>query len=123
MCKQQQLVLSQIAQRRNLHGKYRQPVIQIGPEPPFLDLVSKITVGCCDHPRIADTALCLTHPLELAIFEHPQQLGLKLEWKFADLIEEQRAITGIFKVSGPRCSRAGERTLAVSEQRWFDERW
>ena len=56
-------------------------------------------------------------PLECALLEHPQQLGLQLERQVADLVEEQRAAVGQLEAARPsRRDGAGEGALLVAEQ-------
>ena len=56
------------------------------------------------------------HPLDLALLEHAQELGLHRERHVADLVEEQRAPVGQLEAAGPRPHRAGERPALVAEQ-------
>ena len=60
--------------------------------------------------------------LELAVLEHPQQLGLQVERQLADLVEEQRAAVRDLEPTFPHPGRAGERALLVPEQLALDQR-
>ena len=61
-------------------------------------------------------------PLESAIFEHAQQLGLRDERQVADFIEEKRAAVGELDASRLAIVRTGERALFVAEDFRFEQR-
>ena len=61
------------------------------------------------------------HPLDLALLDGAQQLGLQLDPKVADLIEEQRPAAGQLELPELLADRAGKRPLFVSEQGAFDQ--
>jgi hypothetical protein len=54
--------------------------------------------------------------LELALFEHAQQLRLTVERHLADLVEKQHAAIGLLDAPGLGRDRAGERAALVAEQ-------
>ena len=54
-----------------------------------------------------------THPLDLALFEHAQELGLHGRGHVADLIEKQRAALGLLEFAEVARCRSGERSLFV----------
>src|SRR5690606_15857444 len=53
---------------------------------------------------------------DLALLEHPQQLGLEVERQLADLVEEDRAAVGLLEAAGAVDHRPGEGALAVAEE-------
>ena len=61
--------------------------------------------------------LCFADALEFAVFQHAQELGLKIKGKLADFVEEQRAIRGVLEIACARTAGAGERAFAVAEER------
>ena len=66
--------------------------------------------------------LLAAEPLEAAVLEDAQQLGLRHERQVADLVEEQRAVVG--ELHAPRLAivRAGERALLVAEDFRLEQR-
>src|SRR5207245_9389745 len=67
-----------------------------------------------DRPGAAD-------PLDLALLEYPQELGLELGPQGADLVEEERAALRELELAKLALVGAGERTLLVAEQVGLDE--
>src|SRR6185436_15941011 len=58
----------------------------------------------------------LADTLVLALLQHPQELGLQLEGKVADLVEENRAAVGDLEPPRPIAQRARERAAHVAEE-------
>src|SRR3546814_5020275 len=52
----------------------------------------------------------------LALLQHPQQAGLRLQRHVADLVEEQRAAGGLLEAAGGAHGGAGEGALLVAER-------
>ena len=61
-------------------------------------------------------------PLEAALLEHAQQLGLRDQRHVADLVEKQRAVVGQLEAAGLAIVRAGERAFFVAEDFRFEQR-
>jgi hypothetical protein len=61
-------------------------------------------------------------PLELALLQDAQELGLKVEGQVADLVQEQRATVGQLEASLLPREGAREGPLLVSEELALDER-
>ena len=61
-------------------------------------------------------------PLEAALLEHAQQLGLRDERQVADLVEEQRAVVGELEAARLAIVRAGERAFLVAEDLRLEQR-
>ena len=59
--------------------------------------------------------------IDLALLDGAQQLDLRVERQFADLVEEQRAAIGLDELADVLLGRAGEGALLVAEQDGFDE--
>src|SRR5205807_5533131 len=55
--------------------------------------------------------------------QNPQQLGLQGEWQFADLVEQERAATGLNEKAGAGRAGVGEGAAYVSEELTFQERF
>jgi len=61
-------------------------------------------------------AFFAAHPLHLALLEHPQQLGLEAKGHFGNFVEKQRAVLGLFKLSGLGTHGPREGTFLVAEE-------
>ena len=62
------------------------------------------------------TGLRAADRLDLALLDRAQQLHLRGQRQFADLVEEQRAAGGLDELAGVLLGRAGEGALLVAEQ-------
>jgi hypothetical protein len=109
---QQDAVLAEVAQWRNGDGEHGKAVIQVGAEAAFANFLFQVAIGCRDHARRGVACGCFANALELAVLQHPQQLGLQVEWKLADFVEEQRAVRRFLEIAGPLAAGPGERSLA-----------
>jgi hypothetical protein len=96
-------------------------VVEVGAEVAGLDLLAQVAVGGGDDACLADPLLGFADPLVLAVFQHSQQLRLEVEGQFADLVEEKRAVGGIFEVAGFGRDGAGERAPGIAEQGGFNQ--
>ena len=121
MLQQAALVLAQVAQRRDRHGEHAEAVVEVGPEAAGPNLLLEVAVGGGQHPRLAQARGGLAHALELAVFQHAQELGLQLQRQLADFVEEQAAVACILEIAGAVGVGAGERALGVAEQRGLDQ--
>ena len=94
-----------------------QPVEQVLAELALLHHLAQVDVGGGDDPHVDLDRLHAAEPHELALLDHAQQLGLRLERDVADLVEEDGALVGEIEQPLLRVHRAGERALHVAEQR------
>ena len=92
--RQQRNVLVPLAQRRQLHGDDVQAVEEILAELPLLHHLAQLDVRRGDDPDVDLDRLDAAEAHELALLDHAQQLGLRLERDVADLVEEDRALVG-----------------------------
>src|SRR5690606_30866413 len=74
-----------------------------------------------DDPRGNRHGPAAAEPHHLTVFEHPQQLGLRRQRQLADLVEEERAVAGVFERAPPQAIGAGERATLVAEELALDE--
>ena len=99
--------MSSVRSRSGGHGDRHdvQPVEQVLAEMPALDhrLARSRLVAAMTRTSTLERAGA-AHPLELALLQHPQQLGLQLQGQLADLVQEQRAAVAPAR-TGP-CWRA-----------------
>ena len=105
-----------------MDGEYVQAVVKVGAKCSGPDRIAQVAIGCGDDARAAFACRGFADALIFAILQHPQQFGLEFQRQLADLVEEQRAVGGIFKKTGLRAGRAGEGSFAVAEQGGLDQR-
>src|SRR5579872_2946645 len=110
-----------LAQRRQHDVDDVQAVEQIFAKRALLDHGFQVGVRCRDHPHVDFDRLVRPHARDLAVFQHAQQLDLRVHRHFADFVEKQRAAVGIFELAdapplGPR-----ERALFMPEQLAFED--
>ena len=120
-CDEQRDVVLAIAQRRQLDRDDVQPVEQILAEPPVLHHLPQVDVGRGDDADVDLDRLHAAEAHELALLDHAQQLGLRLERDVADLVEEDAALVGEVEQPLLRVDGAGERALDVAEQRRLEQ--
>ena len=73
-------------------------------------------MGCDDHTHIHFNRAITTNPLNLFLFQNPQQFGLHDGGHVPDLIQKKGAATGLFELAQmPRCGTC-ERSFLMSEQ-------
>lgn len=121
--RQQQDVIAAFSQWGNRHRIDRQPVIQIGPECAVAHALAQVAVGGGDHPRVDMAWVVGAKPLDFAVLQRAQQLGLHREGQLAHLVEKQRAAVGGLEAARALAHRAGERALDVAEQLAFGQRF
>ena len=93
-CDEQRDVVLAIAQRRQLDRDHVEAVEEILAELPFLHHLPQVDVGRGDDADVDLDRLHAAEPHEVALLDHAQQLGLRLERDVADLVEEDAALVG-----------------------------
>ena len=88
---------------------------------PLLHHLPQVDVGRGDDPDVDLDRLHAAEAHEIALLDHAQQLGLRLERDVADLVEEDAALVGEVEHPLLRVDRAGERALDVAEQRRLEQ--
>ncbi len=68
-------VLAALAQRRQRHGDHVQPIVEVLAEPPLLTSAARSRLRRGDE-RTSTLLVASAEPLELALLQHAQQLGL-----------------------------------------------
>ncbi len=109
-------VVHAIAQRRQVHAHALEAVEQILAERALRHHRLEVAVGGRDHPHVGRDRARAPDPLELALLEHAQDLGLHGQRHVADLVQEERALLRELEAAGPRPHRAGEGPPLVAEQ-------
>ena len=114
-------VLDALAQRRDADRDDVDAVEQVLAERALAHAALEVDVGGGDQPELHLDRLAAADPLDLALLDGAQQLGLEVELQVADLVEEQRAAVGQLELADLLAHRAGERALLVAEQRALDQ--
>src|SRR5208337_2318916 len=81
----------------------------------------QVAVGSDNYADVDFDGLFAAYALDLALLEHPQELGLHRDWHVANLIEEQRAAFGLLEFSEVAACRAGEGAFFVAEEFGLDQ--
>ena len=111
------------AQRR--HGQHveGQPVEQVQAEVARFGGGRQVHVGGADHAHVRVDGIRSADPLELAVFDDPQQLLLGGQRHGGDLVQEQRAAVGLLEAAGAAAGSPGERPRLVAEQFGVEQRF
>jgi hypothetical protein len=100
----------------DVQREHREPMEQVGAKPAGGDLALEIAVGRGDDADVHAVCAVRAHALNLAVLEHPEQLGLNLERQLANLVEKQGSAVGHLELAGPIPHGAGKGTRHVAEQ-------
>ena len=95
--------------------------VEILAEVPLLDLFLEVLVGRGDDADVDLDRPRRPEPLDLALLQDAQHLGLRLGAHVADFVEEDRAAVGLLELADLLLGRAGERPLLVAEQLRLDQ--
>ncbi len=109
-------VAGPLAQRRYSQRHHIQAEVQVLTERATLDFGRQIAVGGREDPHIHPHGRGTTEPVDLALLECAQQLGLQPDVHLADFVEQQRTAIGCLKFPHPSRDGARERTFLVAEQ-------
>src|SRR5215204_1510174 len=96
-------------------------VIEIGSELTLFDTASEVPIRCRNDADVHCHRPCPAHVLKFSVLEHAQELGLKIQWKLADLIKKERSPVGQLEASVPAGQRTGKGSLLVSEEFTFGQ--
>ena len=118
---QERDVLGALAERRELDREDAEAVVEVLAERLLADGLEQVAVGRGDDPDVDLARRRAADPVELALLQDAQQLGLGLGGELADLVEEDRAAVGQLEPAGAAGDRAGEGPLLVAEQLALDE--
>src|SRR5689334_18056510 len=121
MVYQQGNIFHAVAQRRQAYADDVQPIIQVFAELTFFDQLFQVHVGSSNDADVDLDFLHSTQMHELAVLEHAQDLGLRIESHGADLIQEERAFVGNFEQALFGGDGAGECTFYMAEEGRFEE--
>ena len=118
---QQGQILGAFAQRRQPHAEDIEPPIEILAELPRTNAAFEVLVRRRDHPHVELQRTPRAEARDFAVLQDPQQLGLRVEWKVADFVEEQRSPIRLFELAGSRFLGVGKSAALVAEELRLDE--
>ena len=95
--------------------------VEILAEVALLDLLFEVLVRRRDHAHVDVHRLRRSQPLDLALLQHAQHLGLRLQAHVADFVEEDGAAIRLLELAHLPLGGARERSLFVAEQLRLDE--
>ena len=113
---QRQDIFAALAQRRYIHFKYMDPVVQIGTETSGGHFGSQIAVGRGQKAHMQAYRTLPAYPLYFALLDHPQQLGLHGSRHFRNFIQQQRTALRLLELAGMAAERTGKRAFFMPEQ-------
>ena len=115
-------VVGALAQRRDQDLRDREPIVEVGAEPPGVDLGAQIAMRRGEHADVDVDRAAAADARERAALEHAEQRGLDVERQLADLVEQHGAAVRALERAGAALIRAGERAALVAEQQRRDQR-
>src|SRR5438128_716148 len=89
MLSEQRKIFFAIAQGRQMNREYRQTIVEIFAQPPFLNGISRFLVRCGDDAHVELKFLLSAQPTDLPVFQNTQQFRLKLRGHLSDFVEEE----------------------------------
>src|SRR5216110_2476004 len=118
---QERQVLDLLAQPRQHDRDDVQPVVQVLAEAPRLHLGLEVLVGGREDAHVDLQGAVAADPLELALLQDAQDLGLRLRPHVADLVEEECPAVGDLELALARRDRPCEGALLVTEELALDQ--
>ena len=112
---QQRDVLGALTQRRQCNRHDVQAVVQVHAELAAVGRRLQIHLGRRHHTAIDRYAGVAAQPLDAALLQRAQQLGLQCQRHRFDLVQKQRAAVGVFHLADAAAVGAGERTRLMTE--------
>ena len=98
---EQRQIFLPLPQRRHLHGKNAEPIVQVLTKAPGRRLGAQIPIGRRHDTDIDAPRPLLADPFKLSLLQNTEQLRLQLQRDLADLVEKQRPVLGQFGPTGP----------------------
>src|SRR5947199_1726773 len=121
MLYQDRNVFAPLPQGWQFDMKYVEPVEQIRPERALFDHRLEILVGRGHTAKINLDDLVSANARDLALLQHAQQIGLRLQADVANLVQEDRSTFCDFKFPLLAILRPGECALFVTEKLAFQQ--
>ncbi|MPM87212.1 hypothetical protein SDC9_134306 [bioreactor metagenome] len=106
-----------VAQCRDADRGDGDAVVEIHAEAAGRNLLAQVAVGCGDQPEIGLARRVFAQAIDLAVFEHAQQVGLKVHRHLADFIQEQGSPIGGFDLADQTAAAgASEGAVYIAEE-------
>src|SRR5882672_10733286 len=118
---QVQDVLSPLAKRRQEDGDYFQAVVEVLPEDSLLHGLVQIPVRRRDDPDVHLEVRGAADPLERAVLDEAEELGLGGGREVGDLVQEERSLVGQLHQAALGIARVGEGAALVPEELVLEE--
>src|SRR5262245_3426541 len=103
-------VFATISQRRNRDREHAQPIEDIEPKVPGIDVSAKISIRRGNHSDVGAARDLLANALELPFLKDAQELRLEIGWNVTDLVEKKSSTVREFEspdsVTNSPCERA-----------------
>jgi hypothetical protein len=99
-----------------VNSERRQPVPEVFAKATACDRSGKVAVRRGENPDIDRHRPRSSQPLDPAGLDDPEQIGLDLRRRVADLVEQQTSAVGLLEPSLPSLRGAGERAAFVAEE-------
>ena len=114
-------ILRPLPQGRNMYLHHIEPVIQVLPEGPLVDLLLQLPVGGGGYPHIDLNVPQASYPLETPVLQKGQQLGLHEQGHFADLVQKDGPAVGQLHQALFGLARPGKGPLFVAKKLRFQQ--
>ena len=121
-CGKQRDVFLPLPQRRHVYVDHVEPVKEILPETPRLNLRPQVSVGGGDDADIHREGVLTPHALELLFLKDAQNLDLHALVDLSDLVQEDRTGVGQLKAPPFASDRPGKRAFLVPKQLALQQR-
>src|SRR6202030_2504455 len=109
------------AQRRNRSGKNMEAEVEVFTESACCNGFREIGVGEGHEARVHAKRVCAAEPLEGALFDHAQELGLHAWSECGDFVKDDRAALRHFQAALLASDGTGEGAALVAEKFGLDE--
>ena len=108
-------VAGAFAQRRRKNRKNLEPVKQVAAKLLLRHHLCQVAIGRRDQAHVDRDGPGSAQPLDLALLQRAQQLGLQVERHLAHFVQKQRALVGQFQPAHLARDGPGECALLVAE--------
>src|SRR5205085_11058548 len=99
------------SKRRHLDDDFREAIVKVFAKLAFDDAVLEALMRRAHNAQVDGNFLPAAYPLDHALLQKTQNLGLQRRRQIADLIQKERAVGGGFDLAERLTRRAGERAL------------
>src|SRR5436190_6564639 len=114
-------IFAAVAEWRHFDRENAQSIVEIFSKGSLRRLDLEIAIGRRHDTNIDSTGPIVADSLEFTFLENPQELCLKDEGYFADLVQEQRSAVGELEPTRAVLVRSGERATHMAEKLALEE--